>query len=73
MSCSLVRTIKIYILNKNYFITFEGIDLRNKSATTLVCTECANIQWFLVEPTSGLVNKLTTMLEKEYKKDSSKL
>ena len=27
----LVRTIKIYILNKNYFITFEGIDGSGKS------------------------------------------
>ena len=30
-SCLLVRTIKIYILNKNYFITFEGIDGSGKS------------------------------------------
>lgn len=30
-------------------LTFLGLDLANKTATTLICTECGNVQWFLKE------------------------
>ena len=31
-------------------MTFLNLDWANKSATTLVCTTCGQIQWFLREP-----------------------
>ena len=31
-------------------MTFLSLDWANKSATTLVCTQCSRIQWFLKKP-----------------------
>ncbi len=31
-------------------LTFLGLDWANKSATTLACTNCGRIQWFLKRP-----------------------
>jgi len=31
-------------------MTFFRLDWANKSATTLACTQCSRIQWFLKEP-----------------------
>jgi predicted nucleic-acid-binding Zn-ribbon protein len=31
-------------------MTFFHLDWANKSATTLACTQCSRIQWFMEEP-----------------------
>ncbi len=31
-------------------MTFLGLDWANRSATTLACTQCGRVQWFLKRP-----------------------
>jgi predicted nucleic-acid-binding Zn-ribbon protein len=31
-------------------MTFFGLDWANRTATTLLCTTCGQIQWFVTEP-----------------------
>jgi predicted nucleic-acid-binding Zn-ribbon protein len=38
-------------------MTFLGLDWANRTATTLLCTTCGQIQWFIHEPERAPVRK----------------
>ena len=77
-SCLLVRPIKIYILNKNYFITFEGIDGSGKSTQArLLVDKLSSLKienFFLREPGGTTISEeiRTVLLNNRKDKMSSR-
>ena len=76
MFCLLVRKIKIYILNKNYFITFEGIDGSGKSTQAkLLIDKLSSINvdsLFLREPGgTNISEEIRTVLLNNRKEEMS--
>jgi predicted nucleic-acid-binding Zn-ribbon protein len=48
--CNNMQFMQKPILLNTSGMTFFSLDWANKSATTLTCTKCSQIQWFLEQP-----------------------
>ena len=48
--CGLAEFAEGHPLLNTAGMTFAGLDWADKSATTLACTNCGRIQWFLKHP-----------------------
>ncbi len=48
--CNNNRFVQKLILLNTPGMTFFSLDWANKTAATLTCTQCSNIQWFLQPP-----------------------
>jgi uncharacterized protein len=48
--CGNVQFVKKSILLNTPGLTFLNLDWANKTATTLACTKCSQILWFMREP-----------------------
>jgi predicted nucleic-acid-binding Zn-ribbon protein len=48
--CSNVQFLQKSILLNTPGMTFFSLDWANRTATTLTCTKCSQIQWFLQQP-----------------------